>query len=356
MTLQMVVYTEMIYAAAIIILEIPTGILADKWSRKNMLVIGSLLGCAELIILTLAHSFWQFASAIFLAGIASAFESGSEYALLYDSLKSDAREQAFEKILGRLLAFDFTAAIIAALCGSFLAARLGFEFNYRLSVVSAFIAFLLTLFLSEPKMHTIAGTKIKFSSYIKESLLFFKNSRQVLLVVISGTLIAACVIYVDEFWQIYLDNLLIPVIFFGVFASLTALVRIPGSLLSFKLKSRFGYKKIFIFLFGAVILSLFTMAFIKGAAGVAAIIIICAVEGLIEPLVSGYLHVRIPSPMRATMDSFQSFFQRIATIIIGIGFGWAAARISLFAAYGLVAALCGVYLMVFIAVSGKMKL
>lgn len=356
MTLQMVVYTEIIYAAVIIILELPTGILADKWSRKNMLVLGAILGCFELLIIVLAHSFWQFAAAIFIAGIANAFESGSEYALIYDSLKSEAREQEFEKILGRLLAFDFSAAIIAALSGSFMASRLGFGFNYRLSIASAFIAFIVTLFLSEPKIHTATGAKIKFSRYIKESFLFFRKSPQVLLVIISGTLIAACVVYVDEFWQIYLDNLLIPVVFFGAFASMTALARIPGSLLSFKLKSRFGYKKIFIFLFGAVTLSLSVMAFIKGAAGIAAIIVICAVEGLIEPLVSGYLHVRISSQMRATMDSFQSLIQRIATMAIGLGFGWVAAKISLFAAYGLIAALCTVYLVVFIAAAGKVEL
>ena len=356
MTLQMVVYTEIIYAAVIIILELPTGILADKWSRKNMLVLGAILGCFELLIIVLAHSFWQFAAAIFIAGVSCSFESGSEYALIYDSLKSEAREREFEKILGRLLAFDFSAAIIAALSGSFMASRLGFELNYWLSLASAFVAFVVTLFLSEPKIHTATGAKIKFSRYIKESFLFFQKSRQVLLVIVSATLIAACVVYVDEFWQIYLNDLAIPVIFFGVFGSLTSLVRIPGSLLSFKLKSRFGYKSVFLFLFCAVILSLFAMAFIKGAAGIAAIIVICAAEGLIEPLASGYLHVRISSQMRATMDSFQSLIQRITTIIIGLGFGWVAAKMSLFAAYGSIAVLCTVYLAVFIAAAGKVEL
>jgi uncharacterized membrane protein YccC len=56
------------------------------------------------------------------------------------------------------------------------------------------------------------------------------------------------------------------------------------------------------------------------------------------------------------MDSFQSLIQRIATMAIGLGFGWVAAKISLFAAYGLIAALCTVYLVVFIAAAGKVEL
>jgi len=39
MTIQMVVYTEIIYAITVVLLEIPTGIIADKWSRKKMIMV-----------------------------------------------------------------------------------------------------------------------------------------------------------------------------------------------------------------------------------------------------------------------------------------------------------------------------
>ena len=123
MTVQMVVYTEIIYATTIIILELPTGILADKWSRKNMLVLGAALTCFEFPILIFAHSFWHFGIVVFIAGISTSFVSGSEYALLYDSLKCHNKENTFEKVLGRLLAFDFSAVVLAGLSGSFLASR-----------------------------------------------------------------------------------------------------------------------------------------------------------------------------------------------------------------------------------------
>jgi hypothetical protein len=34
MTIQMVVYTEILFAITIALLEVPTGIIADKWGRK----------------------------------------------------------------------------------------------------------------------------------------------------------------------------------------------------------------------------------------------------------------------------------------------------------------------------------
>lgn len=115
MTIQLVVYTEIIYAITVVLLEIPTGIIADKWSRKKMIMVEAFFGCLELLILVYATEFWHFAAAIFLAGIGRSAGSGAENALLYDSLLSSGDEQSFEKCLGRLNAWDFSAAILAAL-------------------------------------------------------------------------------------------------------------------------------------------------------------------------------------------------------------------------------------------------
>lgn len=67
MTVQMMVYAGTIYAVIVILLEIPTGVLADRWSRKNLLVVGAALSCAEFAILIFARSFWHFALAVALA-------------------------------------------------------------------------------------------------------------------------------------------------------------------------------------------------------------------------------------------------------------------------------------------------
>lgn len=125
MTIQMVVYTEIIFAITVVFLEVPTGIIADKWGRKKMIVWSAVLECCMFLILLFATEFWHFAAAIFLAGIARSASSGSENALLYDSLLENGMEKDFEKYLGRLNVCDFTAAILAALFGSFLANRLG---------------------------------------------------------------------------------------------------------------------------------------------------------------------------------------------------------------------------------------
>jgi MFS family permease len=82
MTIQMVVYTEIIYAITIVLLEVPTGIIADKWSRKKMLMLSAILEGCPFLILLFATEFWHFATAIFISCIARSTSSGTENALL----------------------------------------------------------------------------------------------------------------------------------------------------------------------------------------------------------------------------------------------------------------------------------
>lgn len=178
MTIQLVVYTEIIYALTIVLLEVPTGVMADKWGRKIMLVLSALLGCSEFLILIYATEFWHFALVVFLAGISRSASSGSENALLYDTLSLLGMSSQFEKRLGRLHACDLFSAMLAALCGSLLAGKFGLELNYWLSLVSSGIALILACLLIEPPMGADGMTDneeaIPFRTYVIASMRFFE--------------------------------------------------------------------------------------------------------------------------------------------------------------------------------------
>src|SRR5690554_5985350 len=68
MTIQMVVYTEIIFAITVLLFEVPTGIVADRWGRKQMMILSAVLGCFEFLILLFATEFWHFAVVVIIAG------------------------------------------------------------------------------------------------------------------------------------------------------------------------------------------------------------------------------------------------------------------------------------------------
>jgi MFS family permease len=360
MTIQMVVYTEIIFALTIVLLEVPTGIMADKWGRKRMLVLSALLGCGEFLILLFATEFWHFALVVFLAGVSRSASSGSENALLYDSLMLQGKASSFEKQLGGLNSCDFVSAILAALCGSLLASRFGLELNYWISLGSALIALLFSILLIEPATATAAGDArveeaIPFKQYVAVSLRFFRTNPGLCLVLFSGIMTGTALGFIDEFWQLYVSRLEIPVVFICAQYATHMLLRLPGNLLAHALLGRFSCRTL---LFSVT--AVFAIGFTYAAAskdyfGLTAMLVICLFSGVMEPLATGYLHHRIDSSVRATIDSFKSLGLNLVHILAGLGFGYFSSRYDVFGGYGFIALLCNAFLVWFIVASRKIE-
>lgn len=339
MTVPMVVMTEILYAVTIVLLEVPSGILADKSGRKRMIVLSTFLGCLEFLILVFATQFWHFALVVFLAAIGRSASSGAENALLYDSLRSEGKKADFEKIVGRMNAIDTVSIMLAALSGSLLAGKFGFTFNYWLSLGSMIIATSVTLLLKEPERGEGEEDhrSIPIKTYVTEAIRFFRSHPGVYAVILTGMAIGAAITYVDEFWQLYLALFGIPTATFGLFSAGLFLIRLPGSLLAYKLKEIMSMRAILLLVTAITAAGYVYISSADNWTGLIALFLICLIAGVIEPLASGYLHHRIDSSMRATLDSFQSLGLNAALIVVGVGFGYFAARLGLLGGFGFIA-------------------
>lgn len=336
-TVLMVVLCEIIYAVSIIIFEIPTGVFADKFGRKTLLVFGAILSMFEFIILLYAYSFWTFAFVVFLAGISSACTSGAWNALLYDSLLTVKKQKSFEKIVGRMNSLDFIASLIAALSGSVLAKYFGFEFNYIVSAASMFIALIFTILLKEPprnnKQEKTNKNQTAFMVYVRKSISFYKTNPRLVSIITQAMGIAACITYLDEFWQLYLEEIGFSVLFFGVFSACISLARIPGNLLASYLVTFFRAQTIILFILGITTVCFFLTAIFPGSVGLIMIIIIFLASGVIDPVVTGYLHHHGSSEIRATIESIQSLIENLLSFTVGIGFGIISSRFSILSGF-----------------------
>lgn len=341
MDVQMVVYCEMIYALAVTVCEIPSGILADRLGRKKLLCLYYVFAAVELILLMFAYDFWQFALALFLSGVGEALASGSENALLYDSLASAGQQDTFEKRLGRISAIDFTGSLIAALSGGFLANFFRLELNYMLSIASTSAAFLLALTLKEPprpKLPERRSAGIRQTA--AQALLVFRAQPLVLIYCLTGAVLGACMIYLDEFWQLLLEHTGVPVCLFGPVSALEMLAAIPGNLFAHRLKEKLPYKK----LFACSILihagCFFALAVTRSALCILPMLLASFTAGVTEPLVFGYLHHHTESAMRATSESFFSLGLRLISAAVGLLFGFVSTAHSIFAGFLLLGAVC----------------
>jgi MFS family permease len=350
MSNQQVVYTEIIYAVVVLILEVPTGTLADRWSKKILMVINSLLFMLEFIILIYADSFWHFSLAVFLAGIGKALSSGTSNALVYDSLKLLGREDQFEKISGRIGFFDYSACLIAALIGSYVAYYNNYVTTYWLSLISAVAALLLNFLIAEPKVLHDEEKPSSFLECMKEALDFIKSQSSLRFVLLFGIIIGSVLTYIDEFWQIYLNAVNIPVLLFGAVSASRMLSSSISGLYAYKLKNKFSYNSIFSILIVVITVSVIATSFIKSFWGLIPLIACFLAFGVVEPLIMGYLHHRTESRIRATVESFQSLILRGTIIFCGLLFGYYSTYHSIFIGFrvlGIILLAYGVYFMIF---------
>lgn len=112
-----------VWAAAIVLLEVPSGALADLVGRRRLLVAGAGLMVCEMLVLCLVPvpSTWVMPALVLnriLSGVAEAFISGADEALAFDSLQASGRAGEWPRVLERLMQWGGVVTVAAMVTGS----------------------------------------------------------------------------------------------------------------------------------------------------------------------------------------------------------------------------------------------
>jgi len=131
-----------------LIAEIPSGALADLLGRKNQLKIGLALMSVGFISQGLAQSYVHILLGMLLFTIGIAFISGSDDALVYDSLDAEGLSGRWEKVIARKYQIMLLVSATGFLAGGGLYI-IHFRLPYVLCGIAAFIAVLIATNLHE---------------------------------------------------------------------------------------------------------------------------------------------------------------------------------------------------------------
>jgi len=185
--------------------EIPAGILADRWSRRNMLALAGVLKGICFIVWFFSHTFFMFALGFFFWAIAGAFDSGTEEGLIYDNLKSDKREKEFTKIYGRAHFFANMGTLFGIASAGVIAVFIPIDTIALLSAAICLISATLALqireknYYSEKISNQSDEESTGFFGTIKEAGIFIKGSKVALFSIIFLVFFASLGGYMDEF-------------------------------------------------------------------------------------------------------------------------------------------------------------
>ncbi len=168
--LEFYILNGVVWTIASILLEVPSGALADRFGRKALLVTSSVLMVLEMVVFGLtpsgggAHVFALFFLNRILSGAAEAAASGADEALAYDSIPPVDRETVWPRVQSRLMASQSIAMIIALNIGAFcyglqeppfhVDKELAMRLPIFLCLLSALATLAVTLKMREPQRET----------------------------------------------------------------------------------------------------------------------------------------------------------------------------------------------------------
>ncbi len=139
--------------------EIPSGALADHWSRRNLLVLAPLIKLLCYVVWYYADgSFLLFALGFTFWGLGSSLQSGTLEAMLYDTLVFYGKAEEYERARGRQRVFHHFGVAVAVICGGLIAYH-SMQLTLLLSVVPLVLAAGVAMTMQEPpRVHLVAHT------------------------------------------------------------------------------------------------------------------------------------------------------------------------------------------------------
>ncbi len=146
----------LIWSTVGIVAEVPSGALADRFSRRAALTASGLLQAAGYVAWIAAPGYPAFAAGFVLWGLGGAFGSGALEALLYDGLASAGAEEHYPRIYGRITAVRLLSQLPVALAATVLFTAGGYDLVGWVSVACCLATAGVATLLPEARCHAPA--------------------------------------------------------------------------------------------------------------------------------------------------------------------------------------------------------
>lgn len=313
----------------ILLFEVPTGIVADAYSRRLSIIIGYFIMGLAFIVEGSFPRFVPILLAQVLWGIGYTFTSGATQAWLSDEIGEDNANRAFL----RANQFDLAGALV----GMLIAIPLG-NIAVNLPIVSggvmvALIAVALTLFMSEhgfkPVRREDRNTWQHMGDIFNKGLNAVRARPTLLAILGVGLVYGLYSEGWDRLWVKYLvDHFTLPSIFGMNEVAFFGLLRAGGMVLSI-LATRIVEKRldanhapsvarymlgITMLLSGAILLFAFSPAL---AVSIAAVWLVSITRNVMGPLYDAWVNQRLDSDTRATVISMSGQVDAIGQVASG---------------------------------------
>ena len=320
-----------VYAAVPPLAEFPSGILADRWSRRGVLVVASFAAMASVLVGGLSTNVpTYFISALFL-GIYFAMRSGTLEAVVYDTvLEMTGGSEQFETKVGRVRVIESAALVSSALVGGLLASATTIRLTYFLTIPFTALSVVALLRFKEPRLHE-SDDKTTLRDHLQVTVKTLTRRGQVRAVIALAVLTSLLMTTIFEFGPLWLVALGAAAAVYGPhWAGLMSTFGLGGMLAG---RLHFDRVTTVLPVSGAVLLSSLALTTSRSIIVVTlAQIVLVLLMVAVSIHITRLLHDAVPSTIRAGVASGVSAVSWMVFLPFAVGFGFIGQRYGVHAA------------------------
>ena len=146
-----------VYAVVVPVLELPSGVLADRWSRRGVMILGTFAVIVSVLIGGVSQSVTVYVIAAAFLGVYFALQSGTLESVVYDTvLEETGGSEAFERTIGQVRLIESIALVASALAGGLIAQFAPLRATYFLTAPLLVLSAVMLLWFREPQLHKTA--------------------------------------------------------------------------------------------------------------------------------------------------------------------------------------------------------
>lgn len=320
-----------------VILELPSGALADLIGRKKTIIIGRIFLVIAYVAFALQHNWLGIMLHQIFYYTDQAMNSGAQSALLFDSLKENEKEKEYYKKVEADSFFLNTVGMGIASIISGLLYKINSFLPFTIMIPITIIGALMSFFYTEPK---IDSQKYSLKAYLQQNVdgvkHIVRNSKIKWISIFS--IITMTITYVS-LWYIYEPRITVafdnPILITWLIGG-TYIIRAVGIKFINVLDKKIDQKRAPVFI--AFLQSIGSMlSFIKNGFGaISSVYLRKFSDGYIRPTVLNLQNENIESRYRATSLSAISFFYNILVSAIGVFIGFLMDKLGPATTLGLV--------------------
>lgn len=304
---------------AMFVFEVPSGVLADKFSKKKVIILGHVFIIIYFLTMLDPSNFYMLVVGFIAFGTGLAMLSGADQSLIYDNLAKD-QSTLYQRIIGKYNAIAISALALSSFAGGFLQS-ISWEFVFIFGIISQFVAMGVLFFVKEKKDMVEKNEEVPRLRIKLEIQQFIKSKNSFKILIITIALLQGTLSVIYMFSQVLFADIGFDISTIAVIFAILSIFSAMASGWSYYFVNKFTENKLIFYCLMISLVGFLCMSVSNKFFILLFFIIINILFEIWDTTFNAVLHHSIPSNIRSSLVSLANLICSLVMVVLSLLFG-----------------------------------